>query len=65
VPLLDEYVEIGADSSTVFDAAWLRSTERPRYEDSRGSVGIVDLISGCGVLTEASPWTTFEYDLGW
>lgn len=24
VPLLNEYVEIGADPSTVFDAAWLR-----------------------------------------
>jgi hypothetical protein len=54
-PLLAEHVEIGADPSTVFDAAWLRSTQRPRHEDSRGSVGIVELFSGCGVLTEASP----------
>ncbi len=55
VPLLDEHVEIGADPSTVFDAAWLRSTERPRHEDSRGSVRIADLFSACGVLTKASP----------
>jgi hypothetical protein len=59
VPLLDEYVGLGADPSTVFDAAWLRSTERPSHEDSYGSVRIVDLSSGCGVLTEASPWTSY------
>jgi hypothetical protein len=58
-PLLDEYVEIGADPSTVFDAAWLRSTERSRHEDLRGSVRIVDLFSGCGVLTDVSHWTSY------
>jgi hypothetical protein len=63
-PLLDEHIEIGADPSTVFDAAWLRSKERPRHEDLRGSVGIVDLFCGCGVLTEASPWTSYWIPFG-
>ncbi len=58
-PLLDEHVEIGADPSTVFEAAWLRSTEGPRHEDLRCSVGTVDLFSGRGFLTEASPWTSY------
>jgi hypothetical protein len=58
-PLLDEYVENGTDSSTAFDVAWLRSTERSGHEDSRGSVRIVDLFSGCGVHTEAWPWTSY------
>ena len=28
-------------------------------EDARGSVRIVDLFSGCGVLTEGLPWTSY------
>jgi hypothetical protein len=65
VLLLDDYVGLGADPSTVFDAAWLRSTERPYPRDSYGSVRIVDLFSGCGVLTKRRPKLAIEYDLGW
>lgn len=39
-----------SDAHSAFDAAWLRSKQRPTVE-ARSSIRLVDLFSGCGALS--------------